>query len=196
MLKKIKLLEKLQNDSDYVEADFEAEYTNEQNEAIIYVNANSVSDIVSSYSSGEDLTITNELSDYLESKVDNLSVKYPINIKINNSKEFTKKDKDNAKLAIRNAFSQKVSNINRDLRKNKIENIILTILTLITLVGYIACKLITNIVIGEIISEIILIIAWVFAWRLVENLAFDRRIKKKNAIKFYRLLNARIEFFN
>lgn len=196
MFKNIKLLKELKNQSYEIELDDDADYTNERNEALIYVNANQTSEIVSKFSAGEDLIINSELSSYLEEKVDYLDIKYPINIKINNAKDFDKNEKDKVKLAIRNKFTQKVSEVNEKLYTNKIECIMLTILSLLFLVGYIACRLIPNGIVGEIVGEIVLIISWVFVWRLVESIVFERRQMRKEAIKYYRLLNARIEFFN
>ena len=49
---------------------------------------------------------------------------------------------------------------------------------------------------GEILSEVLLLISWVFGWRLTESLAFHRKEIRKEAVKFYRLLNARIDFLN
>ena len=196
MFKNIKLLKELKNQSYEIELDDDADYTNERNEALIYVNASQTSDIVSKFSAGEDLIINSELSSYLEEKVDYLDIKYPINIKINNAKDFDKNEKDKVKLSVRNKFTQKVSEVNEKLYTNKIECIVLTILSLLFLVAYIACRLIPNSIVGEIVSEIVLIISWVFVWRLVESIVFERRQMRKEAIKYYRLLNARIEFFN
>ncbi|MBE5746531.1 MAG: hypothetical protein E7359_04545 [Clostridiales bacterium] len=196
MFKKIRLLKQLKDDSNELEVQ-EEQLLNENNEALIYVNCDSASDIISKYSSGDDLTINSELSSFLEDKNENLSINYPVNIKINNSKQFNNEEKNKVKLSIRNHFANKVNDINEKLHKNKIECIVLFLISLLTLLSYVACKLIFKIdIVNEIISEILLIIAWVFVWRLVESIAFERRKMKFKAIKFYRLLNARIEFYN
>lgn len=196
MFKNIKLLKELRNQSNQIELDEVTSLIDERNEALIYINANQSNEIISKFSTGEDLTINSELSNYLVEKVDDVNIKYPINIKINNAKDFDKTEKHKIKLAIRNKFTKKVSEVNEKLYNNKIECIMLIILSLLFLFIYVACKLIPIGVVGEIISEIILIISWVFVWRLVESIFFERIKMRKEAIKFYRLLNARIEFFN
>lgn len=192
MFDNIKLLKKLKNESYEVEYTLD-DYINENNEAIIYVNCKDSSDIISKYSSGEDLTINKELSSYLQDDTNYLNLKYPINIKINSEKELSRDDKDKIKLSIRNHFTKKVSDVNEKLYENKNECIMLVFLSLFFLLAYVFTKIYLPL---EILSEILLIISWVFVWRMTESIVFDRKAMRKEAIKYYRLLNARIEFLN
>ena len=192
MFNNIVTLKKLKDASEEVEI-LEDKYINENNEALIYVKANSCEDIISKYSSGDNVTFNEELSNYLEEEVKHLPITYPINIKINNEKEFKQKEKDKVKLALRNCYTKKVNDCNKQLNSNKTESIVLLFLTLIFLIGYVLIKVYASF---EILSELLLLVAWVFGWRLTESLAFHRKDIRKEAIKFYRLLNARIDFLN
>lgn len=190
MFKNIKLLRKLKQDSYNVEMS-EDDYINESNEAVIYVNSKNINDIICKYSIGDDVIINDELAEYLQGSVDYIEYEHGLNIKINSEKEFTREEKDKTKLSIRNYFTKKVADINEKLYSNKIESFILMLVTLFVLSGYVLLNLYFPI---EILSEIVLIAGWVFAWRFIESLAFERNKMRKAAIKYYRILNARIEF--
>ena len=190
MFKNIKLLRKLKRDS------YEIEYSSESkidknNEAVICINAKNKDDIISKYSVDSDLTINSELSDYLKENADDIQIKHPLRIKICSEKEMNKEDQNKVKLALRNHFTKKVSDINEKLYANEVESWILVFLSFIFLLAYVLCKIHLPI---EILTELLLIVSWVFVWRMTESVAFVRREMRKEAIKYYRLLTARIEF--
>jgi len=191
MFKNIKLLKKLREDSYKIE--YENDYITENDEAIIYVKSNEKSDIINKYSDGEDLTLNSELSSYIQQDNPYMDLTKPIVVKFNSEKEYSKEDKKEIKQAYRNYFMKKVSDINEELYDNFNKNIWLFIVSAIFLMLYILYRIIDNIGFG---SELILIISWVFVWNLTESLVFTRPKLTRQAIKLYKLLNARIEFYN
>jgi len=191
MFKNIKLLRKLKKDSYEIEYSSESK-VNKDNEAVICINAKDKTDIISKYSVDTDLTINSELSDYLKENADEIPIKHPLSIKIDTEKELTVEDKSKVKLALRNHFTKKVSDVNEKLYENEVECYTMVFLSFIFLLAYVLCKIHLPI---EILSEILLIIAWVFVWRMTESIVFVRKEMRREAIKYYRLLTARIEFF-
>ncbi|MBO5888677.1 MAG: hypothetical protein J6Q58_00880 [Clostridia bacterium] len=190
MFKNIKLLRKLKRDSYEIEYSSESKI-NKDDEAVICINAKDKTDIISKYSVGSDLTINSELSDYLKENADEIQIKHPLSIKICSDKEFSTEDKSKVKLALRNHFTKKVSDVNEKLYENEVECWTMVFLSFLFLLGYVLLKIHLPI---EILTEIVLIVAWVFVWRMTESIVFVRREMRREAIKYYRLLTARIEF--
>lgn len=192
MFKNIKMLKELKNEFQQIEFE-NGEIINENNEALIYVKADNKDDLVSKLSEGEDTIITSDFARFVNENTDNIKLEKHLNIKINNTKEFTREDKSMIKLAYRNYFEKKVSDINDRLYSNKVECIYLMILSVLALGLYALIKIVEKF---SLFSEMILIIAWVFVWRTTENIFFERSKLRKEAIKYYKLLNARIDFYN
>jgi len=190
MFKNIKLLRKLKRDSYEIEYSSESKI-NKDDEAVICINAKDKSDIINEYSVDTDLNIKSELSDYLKENADEIPIKHSINIKICSDKEFSSEDKSKVKLALRNHFTKKVSDVNEKLYGNEVECWTMVFLSFLFLLAYVLLKIHLPI---EILTEIVLIVAWVFVWRMTESIVFVRREMRKEAIKYYRLLTARIEF--
>ena len=189
MFKNIKLLKHFKNASSEVE--YENDLESERNETILYVNIKDKSDVINSYSSGDDVVIKPELSDFLQQNNNYMELSKPINIRFACEKEISEQNQDEIKLAIRNHFTLKVSDINEELSKNKNECFFMIVAFILFLGLYIAGKLIEPL---GIVSEIFLLVAWVFGWDFVESIAFVRPRLRKEAIKLYKLLNSRIEF--
>lgn len=192
MFKNIKMLKELKNEFQQIEFE-NGEIINENDEALIYVKADNKDDLVSKLSEGEDTIITSDFARFVNENTDNIKLEKHLNIKINNTKEFTREDKSMIKLAYRNYFEKKVSDINDRLYSNKVECINLMILSVLALGLYALIKIVEKF---SLFSEMILIIAWVFVWRTTENIFFERSKLRKEAIKYYKLLNARIDFYN
>lgn len=192
MFKNIKMLKELKNEFQQIEFE-NGEIINENDEALIYVKADNKDDLVSKLSEGEDTIITSDFARFVNENTDNIKLEKHLNIKINNTKEFTREDKSMIKLAYRNYFEKKVSDINDRLYSNKVECIYLMILSVLALGLYALIKIVEKF---SLFSEMILIIAWVFVWRTTENIFFERSKLRKEAIKYYKLLNARIDFYN
>ncbi|MGN1222704.1 MAG: hypothetical protein ACI4T1_01055 [Christensenellales bacterium] len=192
MFKNIKMLKELKNEFQQIEFE-NGEIINENDEALIYVKAENKDDLVSKLSEGEDTIITSDFARFVNENTDNIKLEKHLNIKINNTKEFTREDKSMIKLAYRNYFEKKVSDINDRLYSNKVECIYLMILSVLALGLYALIKIVEKF---SLFSEMILIIAWVFVWRTTENIFFERSKLRKEAIKYYKLLNARIDFYN
>ena len=192
MSKNIKMLKELKNEFQQIEFE-NGEIINENDEALIYVKAENKDDLVSKLSEGEDTIITSDFARFVNENTDNIKLEKHLNIKINNTKEFTREDKSMIKLAYRNYFEKKVSDINDRLYSNKVECIYLMILSVLALGLYALIKIVEKF---SLFSEMILIIAWVFVWRTTENIFFERSKLRKEAIKYYKLLNARIDFYN
>lgn len=190
MFKNIKLLRKLKKDSYEIEYSSDSKI-NKDNEAVICINAKDKSDIISKYSVDSDLTINSELSDYLKENADEIPIKHNLSIKICSEKEFSSEDKSKVKLALRNHFTKKVSDINEKLYENEVESWTMVFLSFLFLLTYVLLKIHLPI---EILTEIVLIVSWVFVWRMTESIVFVRREMRREAIKYYRLLTARIEF--
>lgn len=190
MFKYTRLLNKLKNES--YEIEYENENISEKDETILYVKLNEKQDAISKFSAGEDVTITPELSEYLQQDKEYFKLDKPINIRINCEKELSGEDKDDIKRAIRNHFTKKVSDINEDLYSNKIECIYMLLGTLLFLGIYVVLKFFEPL---AILSEIILIITWVFMWQFTESIFLNRPKMSKEAIRLYQLLNARIDFY-
>lgn len=191
MFKNIKLLNKLKNDSNEIE--YENDYISEANESIIYVKANSKDDIISKYSAGEDLTLNNELIDYLQQDNLYMDISKPLNIRFNSEKEYSDGEKSEIKKAYRNCFFKQVSDVNEELYYNKKLCFYMGIMAIIFLALFVVAKFIEPL---GILSEIMLIVSWVFVWELTENIFFNRPKLTRKAIQLYKLLNARIEFYN
>lgn len=191
MFKNIKLLKKLKEDS--YEIEYENDYLNENNESIIYVKAGDKTDIINKYSDGENLTITSELSNYLQKDNPYLDISKPVTVKINTEKEFNREDKLIIKQAYRNHFTKKVSDVNEQLHDNKVSCVFMLLVAIVFLVLFVVAKYFEQ---TGILAEIFSLLTWVFAWDLTENLAFKQPTLRKEAIILYKLLNARIEFYN
>lgn len=192
MFKNIKLLRKLKKDSYEIEYSTEGKI-NKNDEAVICINTIDSNDIISKYSVNNDLTINSEVSKYLADYVDDIQIKHSLNIKICSEKEMKRDEQSKIKIALRNHFTKKVSDVNEKLYANEVESWTLVFLSFIFLLAYVLCKIHLPI---EILTELLLIVAWVFVWRMTESIAFVRREMRKEAIKYYRLLTARIEFEN
>lgn len=191
MFENIKLLKQLKIESYNIDNE-DNEVLNERGEAVICVECEDKNDIVSKFSCGDNATITSEFSNFLKENTEDLDIEKSLNLKIHSNNEFSNEDKSQIKLAIRNHYTKTLSDVNKRLYQNKAECIILSILSVIFMLIYVVSKFFDP---YEISSELILIIVWVFMWRAIENIAFERRELRKRAIKLYRLLNARIEFY-
>lgn len=189
MFGNIKLLKHFKNASSEVE--FENDLESERNETILYVKIKDKSDVINPYSSGDDVVIKNELSDFLQQNNNYMELSKPINVRFACEKEISNEDQDEIKLALRNHFTLEVSDINEELSKNKKECFFMIFAFVLFLGLYIAGKIVEPL---GIVSEIFLIVAWVFGWDFVESIAFVRPRLRKDAIKLYKLLNSRIEF--
>lgn len=190
MFKNIKLLRKLKKDSYEIEYSQEGKI-NRENEAVVSIKSKDESEIISKFSTEKDLTITPELSSYLKESADDIPVKNPIKIEINTPKDLEIEKQKKVKLALRNHFTKKVSDINEKLDENEVECYILVLLSIVFLLAYVLVKIHMPI---EILSEILLIVAWVFVWRMTESIVFVRKEMRREAVKYYRLLTAKIEF--
>ena len=95
MFKYTRLLNKLKNES--YEIEYENENISEKDETILYVKLNEKQDAISKFSAGEDVTITPELSEYLQQDKEYFKLDKPINIRINCEKELSGEDKDDIK---------------------------------------------------------------------------------------------------
>lgn len=191
MFKNIRLLKHFKNASQEVE--YENENESERNETILYVKIKDKSDVINPYSSGDDVTIKDELSSFVQQGNNYMELSKPINIRFDNQEELTREDKDDIKLALRNHFTLKVSDVNEELNSNKKQCFFMLTLFILFLSLFIASKFIEPI---GIVSEIFSLVSWVFGWDFVESIAFVRPKLRKRAIKLYKLLNARIEFSN
>lgn len=191
MFKNIRLLKHFKNASQEVQ--YENENESERNETILYVKIKDKFDVINPYSSGDDVTIKDELSSFIQQGNNYMELSKPINIRFDNQEELTSEDKDDIKLALRNHFTLKVSDVNEELNSNKKECFFMLTLFILFLSLFILSKFIEPI---GIMAEIFSLISWVFGWDFVESVAFVRPKLRKSAIKLYKLLNARIEFSN
>lgn len=190
MSKYTRLLKKLKDDS--YEIEYENDNISEKDETILYVKLNEKQDAISKFSDGEDVQITPELSNFLQEDKEYFKLDKPLNIRINCEKELSLEDKDDIKRAVRNTFTKKVSDINEDLYSNKIECIFMLIGTLLFLGLYVLFRFLEPL---GIVAEIMLIITWVFMWQFTESIVFKRPQMSKEAVRLYKLLNARIDFY-
>jgi len=191
MFKNIKLLKHFKNASQEVE--FENENESERNETILYVKIKDKSDVINPYSSGDDVTIKDELSSFIQQGNNYMELSKPINIRFDNQEELTSEDKNDIKLALRNHFTLKVSDVNEELNSNKMLCFFMLSLFVLFLSLFIIGRFFEPI---GIVAEVCSLISWVFGWNFVESIAFTRPKLRKSAIKLYKLLNARIEFSN
>ncbi len=189
MFKNIKLLKHFKQAS--YEVEYENEIESERNETVLYCKIKDKDDVINPYSSGDDVFIKDELSSYLQQGNNYMELAKPINIRFVPEKDLTGEDKDEIKLAVRNHFTLKVSDINEELYTNKKECFFMLTLFIIFLGLFVLGKFIEPI---GILTEICSLIAWVFGWDFVEAIAFVRPKLRKKAIYLYKLLNARIEF--
>ncbi|MGN1208398.1 MAG: hypothetical protein ACI4TI_02915, partial [Christensenellales bacterium] len=185
----IKLLKHLKQAS--YEVEYENDNESERNETILYCKIKDKSDVINPYSSGEDVFIRDELSSYLQQSNNYMELAKPINIRFDSENELTNQDKDEIKLAIRNHFTLKVSDVNEELYSNKKECFFMISAFILFLSLFVLGKFFANF---SIISEIFSLVSWVFGWDFVESIAFVRPKLRKEAIRLYKLLNARIEF--
>ncbi len=191
MFKNIKLLKHFKSAS--YEVEYENDYESERDETILYVKIKDKTDVINPYSSGEDVTIKDELSNFIQQDNNYMVLAKPINIRFDNESEISSEDKNEIKLALRNHFTLKVSDINEELYSNKKECFFMISAFILFLGLFVLGKFFVNF---SIVSEIFSLVAWVFGWDFVESIAFVRPKLRKKAITLYKLLNARIEFSN
>ncbi len=189
MFKNVKLLKHLKNASSEVE--FENDCESEGNETILYVKIKDKFDVINPYSSGDDVTIKEELSEFIQKNNNYMELSKPINIRFDNEKELSREDRDEIKLALRNHFTLQVSDVNEELDANKKECFLMISLFVLFLGLFIVGKFFESF---GIMSEIFSLISWVFGWDFVESIAFVRPKLRRKAIRLYKILNARIEF--
>lgn len=150
---------------------------------IINIDLDNKYEFISEYN---DNMLNNKLREYL---LENLEItKDEITLKFNfKYQESTKKI--NIKKILNNSFNDYISDINNEIKRINIRNIIFSLLGIFNLAIYSYLNQFDIFL----ISEFCLIISWVVYWEIIESFLFTRRkfvINKKKSIK---LINAKIE---
>ena len=155
------------------------------NNAVVHININDTSDIISPYAEDNKAVINSEFASFLENAVKDEPLKSDLTLKI------TAKDcnLNTVSGAIKNYYYKEFIDTQHKLKHNITASIITLIIGLIALTATI---ILNNLSIPIIIGGTIDIFAWVFVWESVDLFFFRRSELKRIEYRQINFINATI----
>ena len=159
----------------------------ENEDAIISIYIKDVDDFYNEFDA-DDLTLSDDIIKFINSRVENISYKYSITLEFD-SPIIAREEKGKLIDIIKSQYGLASSLKQKELKTNKLKAFIFFIIgTLFLLLSYSS----TNY--GSLVKDILSIAGWVAVWETVSVLIFDTIKIRTTKLKADRLYNAKIEF--
>ncbi len=159
----------------------------ENEEAIISIYIEEIDDFYNEFDA-DDLTITDDIINFINSRVENISTKYSITLEFD-CPVIEKKERDKIANIIRSNYGLASSLRQKKLQSNKLKALIFFVIgSLFLLLSYST----TNY--GSLIRDILSIAGWVAIWETVNAILLDNFKMRNNKYAVDRLYNAKIVF--
>jgi len=158
---------------------------------IVDLNVHNDDNFLSPYSSSENAVLTEEVSDFIENNLKNVSVEKRIKLVIHGD-TITDEEQIQYENAIHRHYSEQYQNVKTD--KSRLTKISFIMAMIAVLVLTVMFTLEFTIGINAVILEVIDIIAWVFMWEAVEIFFLQGSALRRKEKRYLALIDSKIEF--
>lgn len=185
-----KNIRRFENEMSSMEDYLEKEYLDKDNNAIIYVNAYDGIEWFDKLSIGNQVTLNQDIYDFIDRKAYNIPIRYPIIIQFVNV-ELKEKEQNQIISLIKEHYSLILNDKRIDLHFNFITILSLFTLGIILLIIYFTINIAE---VGEILSEVLSIAASFALWEAVDYFLLERKEISKERLNAGQLTISEIRF--
>lgn len=188
----VKKIRKFENEMQSMDKYFEKEYLDEDNNAVIRINAYEGIEWFDMLSIGEQVTLNQEIYDFIDRKAYYIPIRYPIIIQFENV-ELNEKEQNQVKRLMKEHYTVILNDKRIDLKYNFITILSLFTLGLILLIIYFT---INTAKVGDVLSEVLSIAASFALWEAVDYFLLERTDISKERLNAGQLAISEIRFLN
>lgn len=160
------------------------------NRIIININVKDDADFLSVFSQNEIPVISSEVAEFIENSTDSILPKEQLTLRIH-SDCIDETEKELYKEGIREYYIEKSIANSRELKRNNIITVLLTIAGILALALQLFLEYKTD---NMLWTEVIDIVAWVFLWEAVDISAFGNRSLRIKNKRYQSYLTMKIEY--
>lgn len=186
----VKNIRRFENNMPSTERYLEKEYLDEDNNAVIYVNAYDGIEWFDKLSIGNQVTLNQDIYDYIDRKAYYIPISYPIIIQFVNV-DLNDKEQNQIIRLIKEHYTLILNDKSIDLHFNFITILSLFTLGIILLIIYFTMNIAE---VGEIISEVLSIAASFSLWEAVDYFLLERKDITKERLNAGQLSISEIRF--
>lgn len=164
----------------------------EENRIVVNMTVNDDSNFLSVFSQSDTPVISTDVAEFIENSTDSILPKEPLTLRIH-SDCIDDREKELYRSGIKEYYSEKNIANERELKRNNMIMILLTIAGVFVL----ALQLVFEYKTGNLIwSEVLNIVAWVFLWEAVDIGAFENRHLRWKKKRYLSYLSMKIEYID
>ena len=186
----VKNIRRFENNMLSMESYLEKEYLVEDNNAVIYVNAYDGIEWFDKFSIGNQVTLNQDIYDFIDRKAYYIPIRYPIIIQFVNV-DLNEKEQNQIIRLIKEHYTLILNDKRIDLHFNFITILSLFTLGIILLIIYFTMNIAE---VGEIISEVLSIAASFALWEAVDYFLLERKDISKERLNAGQLCISEIRF--
>lgn len=186
----VKNIRRFENNMLSMERYLEKEYLDEDNNAVIYVNAYDGIEWFDKLSIGNQVTLNQDIYDFIDRKAYYIPIRYPIIIQFVNV-DLNEKEQNQIIRLIKEHYTSILNDKRTDLHFNFITILSLFTLGIILLIIYFTINIAE---VGEIISEVLSIAASFALWEAVDYFLLERKDISKERLNAGQLSISEIRF--
>lgn len=186
----VKNIRRFENNMLSMERYLEKEYLEEDNNAVIYVNAYDGIEWFEKFSIGNQVTLNQDIYDFIDRKAYYIPIRYPIIIQFVNV-DLNEKEQNQIIRLIKEHYTLILNDKHIDLHFNFITILSLFTLGIILLIIYFTMNIAE---VGEIISEVLSIAASFALWEAVDYFLLERKDISKERLNAGQLCISEIRF--
>nr|WP_294494229.1 hypothetical protein [uncultured Anaerosporobacter sp.] len=186
----VKNIRRFENNMLSMERYLEKEYLDEDNNAVIYVNAYDGIEWFDKLSIGNQVTLNQDIYDFIDRKAYYIPIRYPIIIQFVNV-DLNEKEQNQIIRLIKEHYTSILNDKRIDLHFNFITILSLFTLGIILLIIYFTINMAE---VGEIISEVLSIAASFALWEAVDYFLLERKDISKERLNAGQLSISEIRF--
>ncbi len=166
--------------------------TSKTTDKILKIKIADDSDVLSKYSLKNNLTLNNELCEFIEKKVDYTSLNDDLKIQLYVD-DLNDESKEKYNQAFKNTYTDKIAEKSKELNRYKNLSIIFLLTGIFVLILSIFLKYFINEKV-VILFESLDIVAWVFIWEATDTYFIARKVALYQQIRYYKILKADFDF--
>lgn len=187
MFEKRKVLKKLKKTPAYKEA-MELDYDKE-GRVLINVGVRNVDNLFSPFAYKSYELLDSGVTEYIDMCEEQIAITEELSLDIYTEEKASNEEKKRVRRAVKRHYAEKIAALKRKVRNNTWKGAILTIVGLaLLLVEAVLYVKLSNLYLDTIMA----VIGWMFLWDGMEVFLWDRSDLKREEIKSYRLMNAKV----